>query len=212
VTAAPGSRPQREACGLLQRPWPTRESELRGDGSCVDETGRETEVATSAPHCVGDWHGTSWTSERSRLSGLNEQVLVACRANVAELARHWQKRSWPRAGNGAARGALALSRGTGFNLSDGDPRNQARFGFEQSLPLFREAGDPLGAALSRRRIGHVLPRSTTRTGRRPVVLEQAMNLSGEAGTLSRTEQEECKKSLLVIAMVRQVLARSSSAT
>ena len=50
---------------------------------------------------------------------------------------------------------MALS-GTGFTLiSDGD-QDKGQSAFEQSLPLFREAGDPLGGALAAAALGHVL--------------------------------------------------------
>jgi len=88
------------------------------------------------------------------------------RGHVAELARHWQTLMAKRREMAPHERALALS-GTGFTfIADGD-QDQARSAFEQSLPLFREAGDPLGAALARRR-----PRACAglaarlRTGRR----------------------------------------------
>jgi tetratricopeptide (TPR) repeat protein len=51
--------------------------------------------------------------------------------------------------------ALALS-GTAFQLMAGGDQARARPLFEQSLPLYRQAGDTLGAALAAAALGHLL--------------------------------------------------------
>jgi predicted ATPase len=51
--------------------------------------------------------------------------------------------------------ALALS-GAGFTLMSGGDHARARSLFEQSLPLYRDAGDKLGAALAAATLGHLM--------------------------------------------------------
>jgi tetratricopeptide (TPR) repeat protein len=100
--------------------------------------------------------------------------------------------------------ALALS-GTGFTfIADGD-QDQARSAFEQSLPLFHEAGDPLGGALAAAALGHVLAAQHD-DERTDEVLEQARNLKLEAGTGERSGQERVQY-LLVAALVDNFLGQ-----
>jgi tetratricopeptide (TPR) repeat protein len=122
------------------------------------------------------------------------------RGHVAEHALHWQTFMAKRREMAPHECALALS-GTGFTfIADGD-QDQARSAFEQSLPLFREAGDLLGGALAAAALGHVLA-SQHDDERAGEVLEQAMNLLREAGTGERTEQERVQY-LLVLALVNK---------
>jgi hypothetical protein len=73
---------------------------------------------------------------------------VRSQSSAARRTRRWPPRS-------ALTCALALA-GAGFSLiSGGDPaRGQTLM--EQSLPLFRQAGDLLGAALAAASLGHQL--------------------------------------------------------
>jgi tetratricopeptide (TPR) repeat protein len=126
------------------------------------------------------------------------------RGHVAEHALHWQTFMAKRREMAPHECALALS-GTGFTfIADGD-LDKARSAFEQSLPLFRETGDRLGAALAAAALGHVLA-SRHDDQRAGDALEQARNLLREAGTGERTEQERVQY-LLVLALVNNFLGQ-----
>jgi tetratricopeptide (TPR) repeat protein len=75
----------------------------------------------------------------------------------------------------------------------------------QSLPLFREAGDPLGGALAAAALGRVLA-SQHDDERADEMLEQARNLKLEAGTGERSGQERVQY-LLVAALVDNFLGQ-----
>ena len=77
------------------------------------------------------------------------------RGHTAELARVREKFMAMRREMAPHERALVLS-GTGFTfMRDGD-LDKAQPAFEQSLPLFSEAGDPLGGAEAAAGLGHVL--------------------------------------------------------
>jgi len=132
------------------------------------------------------------------------EVLVAARATWPRSPAIG-RRSWPRDRSWRQHErALALS-GTGFTfIADGD-QDQARSAFEQSLPLFRQAGDPLGAALAAAALGHVLAsqhdyercRRRAGTGHEP---------AREADTGERTEQERVQY-LLIVALADNFLGQ-----
>jgi len=75
--------------------------------------------------------------------------------------------------------ALALS-GTGFGLFAGGDPGGARPLFEQSLPLYRQAGDTLGAALIAGVLGHLLA-AQHEYARAGELLEQTLAELREAG-------------------------------
>ena len=72
-----------------------------------------------------------------------------------ELARYMDKILAGSGGLPPRQRALALS-GTAFTLIAGGDLARARPLFEQSLPLYRQAGDTLGEALAAAALGHVL--------------------------------------------------------
>ena len=172
------------------------ESELRGDGQLVWLNRLEIEVGNLGA-------ALSWLMDQDRLDQAITFIWATwrfwwLRGHVAEVARHWETLMANRQEVAPHERALALS-GTGFTfIADGD-QDQARSAFEQSLPLFREAGDPLGAALAAAALGHVLA-SQHDYERAGDVLEQAMNLLREADTGERTEHERVQY-LLIVALV-----------
>jgi tetratricopeptide (TPR) repeat protein len=172
------------------------ESELRGDGQLVWLNRLEIEVGNLGA-------ALSWLMDQDRLDQAITFIWATWRFwwlrwHVAEVARHWETLMANRQEVAPHERALALS-GTGFTfIADGD-QDQARSAFEQSLPLFREAGDPLGAALAAAALGHVLA-SQHDYERAGDVLEQAMNLLREADTGERTEHERVQY-LLIVALV-----------
>ena len=68
------------------------------------------------------------------------------------------------------RGALALS-GTGFGLFACGDQAAARPLLEQSLPLYRQAGDMLGAAMAAGVLGHLLALQHQKARREPAISE-----------------------------------------
>ena len=76
--------------------------------------------------------------------------------------------------------ALAMS-ATGFTLIAGGEQARARLLFEQSLPLYQQSGDTMGAALAAAALGQLLAsqHEDTRAGE---VLGQALGQLREAGT------------------------------
>jgi predicted ATPase len=174
------------------------EYELRGDGQLawLDRLEAETGNLSAA---------LSWLMDQDQLDQAITFIWMTwrfwwLRGHVAEHALHWQTFMAKRREMAPHECALALS-GTGFTfIADGD-QDQARSAFEQSLPLFREAGDLLGGALAAAALGHVLA-SQHDDKRAGEVLEQAMNLLREAGTGERTEQERVQY-LLVLALVNK---------
>jgi tetratricopeptide (TPR) repeat protein len=178
------------------------ESELRGDGQLAWLNRLEIEAGNlSAALC--------WLMDQDRLDQAIRFIWMTwrfwwLRGHVAELARHWRTLMAKRREMAPHERALALS-GTGFTfIADGD-QDQARSAFEQSLPLFREAGDALGGALAAAALGHVLA-SQHDYERAGDVLEQAMDLLREAGTGERTERERVQY-LLVFALVNNFLGQ-----
>ena len=126
------------------------------------------------------------------------------RGHLSEVARHGEKFLANSREMATHERALALS-GTGFTLiADGEP-DKAQPVFEQSLPLFREAGDLLGGALAAAALGHVLA-SQHDDERAGEVLEQARNLKLKAGTGERSGQERMQY-LLVAALVDNFLGQ-----
>ena len=178
------------------------ESELRGDGQLAWLNRLETEVRNLSA-------ALSWLMDQDRLDQAITFMWTTwrfywLRGHVAEVAHYWEALMAKRPELAPHERALALS-GTGFTfIADGD-QDQARSAFEQSLPLFREAGDPLGAALAAAALGHVLA-SQHDSERAGDVLDQAMNLLREADTGERTEQERVQH-LLILALTNNFLGQ-----
>jgi predicted ATPase len=100
--------------------------------------------------------------------------------------------------------ALALS-ATGFTLITGGDQARARPLFEQSLPLYRQAGDTTGAALAAAALGHLLAsqHDDTRAGK---VLKQALGQLRKAGTSQLTPAERLQH-LLDVALADNFLGQ-----
>jgi predicted ATPase len=178
------------------------ESELRGDGQLAWLNRLETEAGNLSA-------ALSWLMDQDRLDQAITLIWTTwrfwwLRGHVAEVARHWEKLMAKRWEMAPRERALALS-GTGFTFIAGGDQDKAQSAFEQSLPLFREAGDRLGGALAAALLGDVLAlqHDYKRAGD---VLDQAMNLLREAGTGERTEQERVQYQL-VVALVDNFLGQ-----
>jgi tetratricopeptide (TPR) repeat protein len=178
------------------------ESELRGDGQLAWMNRLETEVGNLSA-------ALSWLMDQDRIDQAITFIWMTwrfwwLRGHLGEVARHREKFLDDRQEMATHERALALS-GTGFTLiTEGEP-DKAQPVFEQSLPLFREAGDLLGGALAAAALGHVLA-SQPDDERAGEVLEQARNLLREAGTGERSGQEHVQY-LLVTALVDNFLGQ-----
>jgi predicted ATPase len=178
------------------------EAELRGDGQLAWLNRLEAEAGNLSA-------ALSWLMDQDRLDQAITFMWTTwrfwwLRGHVAEVARHWETLMAKRPELAPHERALALS-GTGFTfIADGD-QDQAQSAFEQSLPLFRQTGDRLGGALAAAALGHVLALQYDYQ-RAGDVLDQAMNLLGEADTGERTEQQRVQYQLIV-ALVRNFLGQ-----
>jgi predicted ATPase len=178
------------------------DAELRGEGQLAWLNRLETEADNLKA-------ALSWLLDQDR----HDQAITFIwmtwrfwwlRGHVAEAARYWETLMAKRPEMTPHERALALS-GTGFSfITDGD-LDKAQSAFEQSLPFFREAGDPLGGALAAAALGLVLA-SQHDNQRAGEVLDRAMNLLREADTGERTEQERVQY-LLIVALVNNVLGQ-----
>jgi tetratricopeptide (TPR) repeat protein len=161
------------------------ESELGGEGQLAWLSRLETEAGNLSA-------ALSWLMDQDRL---DEAIAFMwrtwrfwlLRGHLDDVTRHAET-FLARGGEMAPHErAMALS-GTGFTLiSDGD-QDKGRSAFEQSLPLFREAGDPLGGALAAAGLGHVLGAQND-PKRGGELLEYAMSLLREADTGELTAEE-----------------------
>jgi predicted ATPase len=177
------------------------ESELRGEGQLAWLNRLEAEAGNLSA-------ALSWLMDQDRLDQAITFIWLTwrfwfLRGHLSEVARHGEKFLANSREMATHERALALS-GTGFTLiADGEP-DKAQPVFEQSLPLFREAGDLLGGALAAAALGHVL--ASQHDERAGEVLEQARNLKLEAGTGERSGQERAQY-LLVAALVDNFLGQ-----
>ena len=177
------------------------ESELAGDGQLGWLSRLETEVGNLSA-------ALSWLMDQDRLDQAITFLWMTwrfwfLRGHLGEVARHTEKFLANRREMATHERALALS-GTGFYLiTDGEP-DKAQPTFEQSLPLFREAGDLLGGALAAAGLGHVLASQHDEQAGR--MLEQAGDLLREAGTGERSGPERVQY-LLVVALVDNFLGQ-----
>ncbi|HSS91028.1 MAG TPA: DUF4062 domain-containing protein, partial [Streptosporangiaceae bacterium] len=178
------------------------ESELRGDGQLAWLNRLETEAGNLSA-------ALSWLMDQDRLDQAITFIWMTwrfwfLRGHLGEVARHGGKLLANGREMATHERALALS-GTGFTLiADSEP-DKARPVFEQSLPLFREAGDLLGGALAAAALGHVLA-SRHDYQRASEVLDQARKLLREAGTSERSGQERVQY-LLIVALVDNFLGQ-----
>ena len=161
------------------------ESELGGEGQLAWLNRLETEAGNLNA-------ALSWLMDQDRLEQAVDFMWRTwrfwfLRGHVDEVARRTEQ-FLARSGEMALHErAMALS-GSGFTLiSDGD-QGRGQSAFEQSLPLFREAGDPLGGALAAAALGHVLGTQND-PKRGGEVLEHAMSLLREADTGELTAEE-----------------------
>jgi predicted ATPase len=178
------------------------ESELRGNGQLAWLNRLETEAGNLSA-------ALSWLMDQDRVDQAITLIWTTwrfwwLRGHVAEVARHWEKLMAKRREMAPRERALALS-GTGFTFIAGGDQDKAQSAFEQSLPLFREAGDRLDGALAAALLGQVLALQHDYK-RADDVLDQAMNLVREAGTGERTEQERVQYQL-VVALVDNFLGQ-----
>jgi predicted ATPase len=178
------------------------ESELGGEGQLAWLNRLETEVDNLST-------ALSWLMDQDRLGQAIALIWTTwrfwwLRGHVTEAARYWETPMAKSRELAPHDRALALS-GTGFAaMTDGD-HDKAQATFEQSLPLFRETGDPLGAALAAATLGHVLA-SQHEDKRAVQVLEQATTLHHEAVTDELTAQDRVQ-SLLIVALIRNFLGQ-----
>jgi hypothetical protein len=100
--------------------------------------------------------------------------------------------------------ALALSAAS-FTLIAGGDQTKARPLLEQSLPLYRQAGDTLGAGLAAAALGHLLA-AQHEDARASEVLEQTLGQLREAGTGQLTGPERVQH-LLDVALVNNFLGQ-----
>jgi predicted ATPase len=129
------------------------ETELRGAGQLAWLTRLEVrhDNLTAA---------LSWLADSGQIESALRLVWATWRfwwlhGHADELTRYMEKILAQSGALPPQQRALALS-GTGFQLMAGGDQARARPLFEQSLPLYREAGDTLGAALAASALGHLL--------------------------------------------------------
>src|ERR1700722_9404467 len=117
------------------------EYELRGDGQLAWLNRLEAEAGNLSA-------ALSWLMDQDRLDQAITFIWMTwrfwfLRGHLSEVARHGEKFLANSREMATHERALALS-GTGFTLIADGERDKAQPVFEQSLPLFREAGDLLG--------------------------------------------------------------------
>jgi predicted ATPase len=178
------------------------ESELCGEGQLAWLSRLETETGNLSA-------ALSWLMDQDRLDQAISFIWATwrfwfLRCHVGEISRHGQKFLANRQAMAPRERALELS-GAGFTLlTDGEPE-AAQPNFEQSLPVFREAGDLLGGALATAALGHVL--ASQHDGERASkALERARDLVQEAGTGTRSGPERFEY-LLVVALIDNFLGQ-----
>jgi predicted ATPase len=178
------------------------DAELRGDGQMAWLNRLETEAGNLSA-------ALSWLMDQDRLDQAITFIWTTwrfwfLRGRLGVIARRREEFLDDGREMAAHERALAFS-GNGFTLmADGEPE-EAQPAFEQSLPLFRETGDPLGGALAAAALGHALALQHD-DERAAEVLEQARKLKLEAGTGERSGQERVQY-LLVAALINNFLGQ-----
>jgi predicted ATPase len=161
------------------------ESELGGEGQLAWLSRLETEAGNLSA-------ALSWLMDQDRLDEAIAFIWRTwrfwfLRGHLDDVARHAEK-FLARSGEMALHErAMALS-GSGFTLISYGDQDRGQSAFERSLPLFREAGDPLGGALAAAALGHVLGAQND-PKRGGELLEHAMSLLREADTGELTAEE-----------------------
>jgi predicted ATPase len=161
------------------------ESELGGEGQLAWLSRLETEGGNLSAVM-------SWLMDQDRLDEAIAFIWGTWRfwflhGHLNDIARYADK-FLARSGEMALHArAMALS-GSGFTLIAYGDQDRGQSAFEQSLPLYREAGDPLGGALAAAALGHLLSaRNDLKRGGE--LLEYAMSLLREADTGELTAEE-----------------------
>ena len=178
------------------------ESELRGEAQLAWLNRLETEVGNLSA-------ALSWLMDQDRLDQAITFIWMTwrfwfLRGRLGVIARRREEFLDDRREMATHERALGYS-GNGFILlTDGEP-DKAESAFEQSLPLFREAGDLHGEALAAAALGHVLALQGD-DERAVEVLQQARDLLQQADTVQRSGQERVQN-LLVAAMVDNFLGQ-----
>ena len=161
------------------------DAELRGEEQLAWLNRLETEVDNLTATL-------SWLTGQGRLDEAIRSIWTTwrfwwLRGHVAEIAHQWENLMVQRPDMAPHERALALS-GIGFSYFADRDHARAQSAFGQSVPLFRESGDPLRGALSAAHLGHVLAEQQN-TAQARQALDQARILLRDAGTSPRTEAE-----------------------
>jgi predicted ATPase len=178
------------------------ETELRGEGQVAWLNRLEAELDNLST-------ALSWLIEAGQLDhaitfSWDTWRFWWLRGHVDELARFWDRLMARQPELTPREQAMALA-GTGYTaFADGD-RDRARPVFEQSLPLFRAAGDPLSAAQAAAHLGHVLAAQHD-DKQADQILQQARNLLKQTDSAQRTEKERLQY-LLDVALVDNFLGQ-----
>jgi predicted ATPase len=160
-------------------------SELGGDGQLAWLNRLEGEAGNLAA-------ALAWLVDTGRLDQAVRSIWTTwrfwwLRGHVAEIAHQWQQLMAKQPDMTPPDRALALA-GTAFSYFADRDLDRARAAFAQSVPLFREAGDPLRGAQAAAHLGHVLAeqRDERQAGD---VLDQARSLLQDADASQHTEPE-----------------------
>ena len=178
------------------------ETELRGEGQIAWLNRLEAELDNLSA-------ALSWLIEAGQLDhaitfSWDTWRFWWLRGHVDELARFWDRLMARQPELTPREHAMALA-GTAYTaFADGD-QDRARPVFEQSLPLFRAAGDPLSAAQAAAHLGHVLAaqHDDKQAGE---ILQQATNLLKQTDSAQPTEEERLQY-LLDVALVDNFLGQ-----
>ncbi|HEX3750454.1 MAG TPA: DUF4062 domain-containing protein [Streptosporangiaceae bacterium] len=161
------------------------ESELRGDGQLAWLNRLETEAANLSA-------ALSWLVDQGQLDRAIGSMWTTwrfwwLRGHVAEIAHQWERVAAKQPDMTPRQRALALA-GIAFSYFADRDLDRAQAAFAQSVPLFREAGDPLRGAQAAAHLGHVLAEQHDEQ-QASDVLEQARVLLQQADTSQHTEPE-----------------------
>ncbi len=143
----------RPACRLLPRPRQPAEHELQGAGQLAWLNRLEVRHRNLS-------EALSWLAEGDQLTPALHLIWATWRfwwlhGHAEELARYAERILARSDEMPPQERALALS-GTGFTLLIGADQSRAESLFEQSLALYRQAQDTLGAAMAAVALGHLL--------------------------------------------------------
>ena len=178
------------------------EAELQGPGQLAWLARLEAEHANLG--AVMSWLAHTGQLEQGVHLGWATWRFWWLRGHAEELARHEERILAGGERLPPYERALALS-AIGFTLITGGDQARAQLLFEQSLPLYRQAGDTLGAALAAAALGHLLA-SQHEDARASEVLEQALGQLREAGT-GRLSGPERLQHLLDVALADNFLGQ-----